>query len=68
MFSRVESVRRVWHVVENALRSTSCEHVRRRHQSDECGSASMCKLSLQARAVHGRQRYLYKDCGGKGMN
>ena len=57
--------RRVWHgMVENALRmrcgrATSCEHVRRRRQSDECGSASICK--------HGRQRYLCKDCGGKGI-
>ena len=32
-----------------------CEHGRRRRQSDECGSAK-----------HGRQRYLCKDCGGKG--
>ena len=40
-------------------RATSCEHVRRRRQSDECGSASICK--------HGRQRYLCKECGGKGI-
>ena len=33
-----------------------CEHARRRRQSDECGSAK-----------HGRQRYLCKDCGGKGI-
>jgi len=52
-------------MVVNALRPTSCEHVRRRHQCDECGSASMCKLFASTGGTPGLQRYLYKDCGGK---
>ena len=63
MFWRVSACL-AWHGrerAENALRPSDLLRARPAPppQSDERGSASICK--------HGRQRYLCKDCGGKGI-